>query len=108
DGAAVVLLKLPGRIGREDLIVGFAVKIGPCNSEGFFRSVIGIDVDAVCVLDPGKSGQLLHESGKTLLAFAESFFHYLSLCDIDPDAIKPDRFTAVGVDRLSATLHPAH
>ena len=64
----VVLLELRGGLGREDLLVGLAVEFGPRRAEGPLGGVVGVDVAALQVLDPGQAGQVLHEPGEPLLA----------------------------------------
>ena len=73
NDASIVFAKLPGRVRRKDLLIPFAVELGAVVLKGPLGGIVDEHVAAVEILDPRQAGQVLHELGEPLLAFAERF-----------------------------------
>ena len=70
----VVLSELVGISAREDVGVRLAVKFRPWCPKGQFNCIVGVNISAFRILDPGQAGQMLHEAGETLFAVTQDLF----------------------------------
>ena len=67
----VVFLKLGSHFGRENLVVGFAEQEFQRRVKDTFGSRIRIDIPALQILHPRRTGQMPHEKRKPLFTVLE-------------------------------------
>src|SRR5262249_60722951 len=85
---AIVLTELGRGLWGEDLIVGLAVEDLAAGAECRHGGVVGVDIAALKVLDPGESRQVSHEAGEATLALAHRLLGLAN--DLGPRELEPD------------------